>query len=544
MNEKKPPQPRAPRLFGDTLPGYSVWIIWAITLIAIPLLRLYADDLDIAVVNGATMGLCVMSAVALWIWFVWFSASAVTPRRLAFLAALGGLIFLVTCVRIRDVDGALIPTFRFVWQPLADRALAKPIVVEEPPAEANADAGPKEPDAVAFTGFLGPNRDAVIAGPKLARDWSAHPPAPIWKNKIGAGWAAFAAQDGRAVTLEQRGDDEWVTCYSVATGQTLWAHSVPTRHEEVMGGIGPRSTPTIADGLVFTQGATGRVHCIDLATGKVVWTQNILELVGVDEAHAQQTVLWGRSGSPLVYQDLVIVPGGGPSADKCVSLFAFDKATGKEVWRGGDQQISYSSPIVATFAGVQQIVIVNESTITGHDPADGKQLWLYQWFGSSTANASTAQPHVMSGDRLFVSKGYGGGMRLVGIKREDDQWLAETLLEKTSVMKTKFTNVAILGDYAYALSDGVLECVAWETGKAKWKKGRYGQGQILAVGDLLLVQCESGEVALVEANPDKFVELGKFQALEGKTWNNLCLYGSRLLVRNSDEAACYELATE
>ena len=116
--------------------------------------------------------------------------------------------------------------------------------------------------------------------------------------------------------------------------------------------------------------------------------------------------------------------------------------------------------------------------------------------------------------------------------------------QQPGVLKTKFTNVAIRDGFAYGLSDGILECIEVDTGKRRWKNrrgGDFGHGQILLVGDVILVQAESGDVVMVEANPVELVELGRFPALSDQTWNNLCLYGRYLLVRNSVEAACYEL---
>ncbi len=149
---------------------------------------------------------------------------------------------------------------------------------------------------------------------------------------------------------------------------------------------------------------------------------------------------------------------------------------------------------------------------------------------------------VVPGDRVFVSKGYSQGATLQQIRRDSDgKFTVDPIWQSRTVMKTKFTNVVVYGDYVYGLSDGVLECIELGTGNRKWKKGRYGHGQILLVGDVILVQAESGEVYLVAANPEQFVELTKFQAIEGKTWNNPALSGDMLLVRNSEEAACYAL---
>jgi outer membrane protein assembly factor BamB len=252
---------------------------------------------------------------------------------------------------------------------------------------------------------------------------------------------------------------------------------------------------------------------------------------------------YGRSGSPLVAGDLVVVPAGGPPDGRKVSLVAYDKKTGERVWEGGDQQISCSSPTLATLLGVEQVVIVNESSVSGHDVATGAVLWQHPWGeGRSNANANVSQAMPLPPDRVFLSKGYGIGAALIELRLDGGDFAVEEIWHANQVMRTKFTNPAIHDGYVYGLSDGILESIDLATGERMWKAGRYRQGQVLRVGDLLLVVAESGEVSLVEATPERRNHvLGSFQAVEGKTWNNPALYGPYLLVRNSAEAACYKL---
>jgi outer membrane protein assembly factor BamB len=141
-----------------------------------------------------------------------------------------------------------------------------------------------------------------------------------------------------------------------------------------MGGVGPRSTPTIAGGRVYALGATGILQCLEGSTGKLVWEHNLLEIYGLTQAESELEVMWGRAASPLVVDDLVVVPAGGKSG-KTRSLVAFRAEDGEKVWEAGTDQIAYASPSLATLGGQRQIVIVNEKTVTGHDPATGKQLW-------------------------------------------------------------------------------------------------------------------------------------------------------------------------
>jgi outer membrane protein assembly factor BamB len=258
-------------------------------------------------------------------------------------------------------------------------------------------------------------------------------------------------------------------------------------------------------------------------------------------------VTWGRAGSPLVTESLVIVPGGGPllkpGADGrgAVSLVAYDRQTGERRWTAGSEQISYVTPELATVAGREVLLAVNESRVVGYDPADGAELWGFGWPGHSNSDATCSQARVLDGRRIFISKGYGIGAAVFATPPAAEPPAFTAAWQQPGLLKTKFTNVVIHAGHAYGLSDGILECVRLDDGQRRWKKGRYGQGQVLRVGELLLVQAESGEVVLVECSPERHVERARLAALTGQTWNNPAISGDRLLVRNAEEAACYEL---
>ena len=443
------------------------------------------------------------------------------------------------------MSGELVPSFALRLARKPDRMLESP--VSAPPAgEEGARVDLRTITPYDFPQFLGPERSASARGVRLARDWASRPVEPVWRRAIGAGWSAFSVVNGHAITMEQRGDEELVTCYNVETGRLEWSHSTPARYEALAGGVGPRSTPTIDEGMVYALGATGRLVCLDGATGRCRWEKDLLEQLGITPEEEAATIAHGRANSPLVVGDLVVVPAGGPKAGRRVSLVAYEKRLGTRVWEGGDRQISYSSPALATLGGVQQILIVNEESTSGHDANTGKVLWEHPWKARSNADPNVSQAVPVPPDRVFLSKGYGrGGALLRLVPRGNGTFSTEVLWQDSKVMRTKFTNVAVKDGYLYGLSDGVLECVALETGRRAWKEGRYWHGQILRAGDLLLVLSEAGEVVLVEATADRANHvLGRFQAVEGMTWNNLALYGPYLLVRNAQEAACYRLPLE
>jgi outer membrane protein assembly factor BamB len=541
MTEPKPvrsPLPRPPRYY----PGKASLFIIIACLLAILITRGFQDVIarrapmfDDAFMNLSTIILGFIASLTFFLWFVLRSSYPGLVRLLTFLAVPASIVLFFCFFEVVEVTGNMLPLFARRGAPTADAILGKVQIEEQ---SAGIDLLTTTPED--FPQFLGPDRNNYLPGPKLADDWNATPPKEIWRRKIGAGWSAFSVRNGYAVTMEQRGGDEWVTCYEVATGKPVWGDSIPVRHENVLGGIGPRSTPTIHNGKVYALGATGVLRCLDGATGKLLWKDDLLTRYGLTQVPAEKIVMWGRANSPLVVDNLVVVPGGGP-VEKSKSLIAFEPDTGKVVWEGGERQVSYASPSIATLGGLRQIVIVNEDTVSGNDIKTGQELWSHEWPGKSNGPASSSQAHALGSDRLLLSKSYGTGSELISVKLDGGKWEVNSLEQNQRVLKTKFTNVTIIGQHAYGLSDGVLECVEIATLQPTWKRGRFGHGQVLGVGYKILVLGESGELVLLAANPETYRELGKIQALNGKTWNNLCLTGNLLLIRNSEEAACYEL---
>ncbi len=465
----------------------------------------------------------------LTLWFAFFSDFS---RRTRYLIAFIPWAMGITAMALvkADYTGDVWPS-RFVWRWAAteDSRLAVATAVT---ATTRADLTQTTPQD--YPRFLGPNAIPMIQGLELATDWKARPPELIWRQPIGAGWSGFAIAGDYAVTQEQRGDQELVVCYELKTGRTVWTHANPGRFTSVLGGDGPRATPTIADGKVYTHGASGILNCLDGATGEVLWSHDTLKENGADN------IGWGKSGSPLVVDDLVINSAGGPNGR---SLIAYNKDDGTEVWAAGNDQSSYASPTLATLGGVRQVISVNQDRVAAHRLSDGEELWATPWKGDSNSNATASQPVVLPGERVFLSKGYNIGSALLQIDAtEDGKFSVEKLWAESRLMNSKLTNVVVQGDFIYGLSGGILECINWKTGTRQWKRGRYGHGQNILVGDVLLVTTENpGDVVLVAANPEKYEELARFSAIEGKTWNNPAITGPYLLVRNHREAACYKL---
>jgi outer membrane protein assembly factor BamB len=469
-----------------------------------------------------TLAVLGLGAIVLGVWsVVWLLFISRLPwgTRIEVFAAMLVVIGLAgAAVEFRGFSGDLVPVFGWRWAGEA---------ADVGPGRSGAAEGATVTSPRDYPQFLGPGRDGSVPGVRLARAWP-EPPRRLWRQPIGSGWSGFAVAGDFAVTHEQRGEEELVTGYDRLTGELLWSHADRTRWDDPLGGPGPRATPAIHDAGVYSLGGTGTLNALDLVTGALRWTTNVLEDHGVSAPR------YGVSASPLVLDGVVVVAVGGTDGH---ALAGYDAATGALRWSGGDGSPAYGSPRHAVLAGVPQILVLNGDAVAAHDPASGRVLWEHPWPPAE----STAQPLVLPGDRVLVSTGYGVGSKMFRVRGAAEGGVAADLLWESRGLKAKFTNVVYRAGYLYGLDDGILVCLDPESGARRWKRGRYGHGQVMLVDDLLVVLGENGTVALVEAGPEAYRELARFQALDGKTWNHPALAGRHLLVRNDREAACYEL---
>lgn len=463
----------------------------------------------------------------------WFAALSGFSGRIRAGVTAAILILAVAVYLSVRVDGTIsaigFPRLVWRWTKTSQPRLELP----PPPKVLPAAAAVSVADIPDAPQFLGAERDGVVRGAKLARDWTQRAPRELWRQPVGAGWSSFAVAGGRACTQEQRGEDEVLTCYDVRSGRLLWALPHTAHFTQWQGGEGPRATPTVDRGLVFAYGATGILECAELATGRRVWSHDVLK------TYALGNLEWGISASPLVVDEAVIVSGG---AKRGPTLLAFRRSTGDLLWQAGTDRASYSSPTLATLAGRRVILSFNAGTLTAHEQVTGAVLLAYAWSEEKIPKA--AQPVVLPDNRVFISAGYGAGCVMLRISGTADQKLEATQVWKNLRMKNQFNTVAVREGLLYGLDDGMLACVDAATGERKWKDGRYGSGQTLLVDDLILIQSEEGPVVLAEAKPEGTRELGRLPALSSKTWNHPVLAGRYLLVRNDREAVAYELPQE
>lgn len=437
---------------------------------------------------------------------------------------------------------------RWRWEPSPEEAYAAKL-------DDAGDAGglvTVSDDSVTISGpdwprFRGPNGDSAVEGVTLATDWDADPPREIWRRPVGPGWSSFAYVGGRLFTQEQRGEEEAVVCWEAATGAEVWAHTDATRFTETIGGPGPRATPTVAEGRVYSVGANGAVNCLEAATGEAVWSRDLVDDTGTP------VPTWGFAGSPAVTDSHVIILAGGPEPesdetkeqkqtphDKAV--IAYDRGTGEIAWTAPAGRQTYSSPAVVTLAGRRQVVVVTSNGLDAYDPGTGEPLWSHL-LADGIFGGRTIQPAVVSETDVILPPSDGGTMRRLRVVATDDGYDTEIVWE-TKKFKPNFNDYVVADGQAYGFDVNIFASFDLETGERNWKKGRYGFGQVLLLrdaGQLLVTSETSGELILLAADPEGHEELAKAEVVEGKTWNHPLLVGRHVFVRNGVEAVCLEL---
>jgi hypothetical protein len=281
---------------------------------------------------------------------------------------------------------------------------------------------------------------------------------------------------------------------------------------------------------VFTTGATGILLRLNPSTGEIIWKQDLKEVAG------RKTPMWGFAASPLVVDSVVIVHAGGP-ADK--GVLAFDLASGALRWSAAAGNDSYSSPQLNSIAGEELVLMLSNDGLLFLDPVTGKERLNYKW---KFMNYRALQPRLVGDDTILLPTGMNAGTRAIRIKKNEGQLSVEELWT-SRYLKPDFTDLVTHQGFAYGNDGGIFTCLDLKTGERRWKGGRYGKGQVLLLENsgLLLVAAEQGRVVLLRADPNEHLEVDAFQALEGKTWNHPVLVGDRLYVRNSQQAACYQL---
>jgi outer membrane protein assembly factor BamB len=451
-------------------------------------------------------------------------------RTTAVLVLLGWSWF--PLLRLDGFDGSYWPEFSWRWRPTTEERLATATSNAAPSTEATGEQ--VEPITIApgdWPSFRGPNRDSRVTGATISADWTAAPPRLVWRIPIGPGWSSFAVAGKRLYTQEQRGDQEAVVCYDADTGREIWRHNDATRFNEIVAGPGPRATPTISDGRLYTYGAKATLNCLNAADGQCLWHRDLMAEIGA------ALPIWGFASSPLVVDGQVIVYAGGTEGR---GLVAYDATTGEPRWHipGADMNFASASP--ATLHGQPCVLFATDKALLAIAPSTGAILW--NTTPSGWDGPSMVQPQVIDESGIIVPLGDGVGVARVDVSHSAGTW-SVTERWSTRQFKPSYNDFVFHSGHLFGFDQNIFACLDAATGKRAWKQGRYGFGQVLLFADqgLLVVLTETGELVLLAADPARHRELGRIQAISGKTWNHPAFAHGRLYVRNGAEAACFDV---
>ncbi|MBB6050019.1 PQQ-binding-like beta-propeller repeat protein [Armatimonas rosea] len=332
--------------------------------------------------------------------------------------------------------------------------------------------------------------------------WRGGKPRPLWQAAIGQGFSSVAVVGGKLYTLGNAGGTDWVHCLNAATGKPVWQYKYTCGAGDYGG---PRATPTVHNGNVYTLSREGLALCLNAATGKLVWQQRLSGAVPQ----------WGFAGSPLVQGSRVIYNVG-------TSGTALDKLTGKILWKTGEGPAGYAAPVA--FDG--GIAIFSAKALVAVSAATGKTLWQYPWETSYDVNA--ADP-IFSGGQVFISSNYGKGGALLRLGSGAPQpvW-------QTRAMKNHFNTCVLHNGFLYGNDENTLRCLEWGTGRERWSLRGIDKGGLILAGNQLVVMGGRGELILLAADPNRLTEQARGTVLSGTCWTHPVLANGTLYCRNQE----------
>lgn len=393
-------------------------------------------------------------------------------------------------------------------------------------------ATPVKLAAADWNQFRGPNRDNLSPETGLAEKWPVGGPELLQTiTGLGEGYATVSLVGDLIYTAGNRDGAEYILAFNRKSGDLVWKTRNGDEYHDGTGN-GPRGTPSVVNGMVYSLGGHGDLSCLNADTGEVVWQMNILKKFGGGN------ITWGISESVLIDDGKVICSPGGSDA----TVVALDAKTGKVVWRSKvpeQPQASYASPVATTIGKVKQYVIFTSKGICGVRASDGEPLWGQNKSSNGTANCATP---LITDNLVFSSSDYGTGAELVELKAQGASVQA-TPVYFTKDMKNHHGGMVLLDGYVYGSNGDMLSCVELRTGSPKWRE-RSMKGSVVYADGKIVFRNEQGPVVLFAADPSEFRELGRFDQPDRSgrpAWSHPVIADSKLYLRDMDKLLVYNL---
>ena len=373
----------------------------------------------------------------------------------------------------------------------------------------------------------GPDRNFRSKSKGLASSWPTSGPHIVWSRKLGEGYSGIVGDSNTLYTMYRKSTEEIVISLNARTGTTLWeqGYSAPFI-EKQMGmenGAGPHSTPLLVGRRLYTVGVTGKLHCLDAQSGRILWRHDLIQEFGA-------TVLFrGYSCHPIAYQNSVIVTAGGANR----AVMAFSQQNGALLWKKQDFKNSHSSPILINLDGQDQLVVFVDKEIAGLDPKNGELIWSYTHGAFGDNIAST--PVWAQGNLLFCSSAYDNGSRVLKLTRTNGKTNA-TELWFTNKLRVHHGNVVNVGSDIYGSSGSfgpaLFTAMDLRSGTILWQNRDFPKATCLYADGKLIILAEDGSLALAVPTPEGLQILSRIELLKRNAWTPPSLIGSRLHLRD------------
>ncbi|HEV8319458.1 MAG TPA: PQQ-binding-like beta-propeller repeat protein [Vicinamibacterales bacterium] len=380
--------------------------------------------------------------------------------------------------------------------------------------------------------FLGPERNGIYRGPALSEKWPANGPRVVWRKSVGQGFSGPVVVADRLILFHRLAHEEVVEALDVRTGAGQWRYAYPTAYRDDFGfDEGPRAVPVVADGVVYTFGAEGQLHAINLKTGTRVWSEDTRKRFGVAKG------FFGAAGSPLVEGGKALANVGGRNA----GIVAFDAKAGTVAWTATTDEASYSSGTAATIGGRRSAIFLTRNGVVGLDPSTGMVQFERRWRSRISASVNAATPLVI-GDLIFVSAEYGPGAAVLRVdgSKVSELWSSDDVLSNhyaTSVYHDGY----LYGYHGRQEFGPSFRAVEMKTGKVRWSEDRFRAGSVTLAGNRLVIVRETGELILADASPEAFRPLARAQVLPATVRAFPALADGFLYLRNENTLVCLDL---
>ncbi len=381
--------------------------------------------------------------------------------------------------------------------------------------------------------FLGPNQNGSLPTDSLPDRWPADGPTQRWQLNVGNGFAGPIVLADQVIVHHRVRNEEELLCLNAKDGKVLWRFGYPTAYRDSFGfDNGPRSTPTAAGNHVYSYGAQGDLYCVDRKTGKPAWNLNTMKAFSAPKG------FFGIACSPLVDGDRVVVNVGSSQAG---GIQAFDRFTGKPLWQASRDDASYSSPVVATIAGIRQAIVFDREGLKAVELSTGKIRSEFPWRPAIEASVNAASP-IVRGNQVFLTTSYNTGALVLDLSQAKPrkEWSNDTSLS------CHYGTPAIRDGYLYGFHGrqewgAELRCVEWASGRVRWTAPNVAIGTASVVGDKLLILQENGELVLARARPERYEELDRAQILPSQVRAYPALANGTIYARSTKKLVAFDL---